>query len=95
LDDIAAVEGYDMLFFGSGDYSNAIGLVHDMNHPRIQEARKRIAEAARAHGKFAGCMLAGFELQELVEMGYSFINVGCDVIGLSEYCRELAVKNSV
>ncbi|MGQ9763588.1 MAG: HpcH/HpaI aldolase family protein [Armatimonadota bacterium] len=89
LEEIAAVPGIDMLFFGPGDFSHAVGVPGEMNHPRVIEACKRVAEVAVAHGKFAGTMGGTENLKELLDMGYRFINIGADVLGLSSYCREL------
>lgn len=47
LDSIAAVGGYDILFFGPGDYSHAIGLPGQYDHPLINEARDRVLAAAK------------------------------------------------
>lgn len=89
LDAIAAVEGIDMLLFGPGDFSHGIGAPAQYNHPVIIEARKRIVETARAHGKFAGTVGAPEEWESLIAMGYQFLNAGADVIGLSQYCRDM------
>ena len=85
LDEIARVEGVDMLFFGPGDFSQGIGAPGDMDHPKIGEARRRIAEVARRHGKFAGTVGTVETFDSLVAMGYQFINLGADVIALTEY----------
>jgi 4-hydroxy-2-oxoheptanedioate aldolase len=86
LDAIAAVPGLDMLFFGPGDFSHAIGAPGEWNHPRLLDARRRVAEAARRHGKFAGTV--GMPTPELLEMGYRFFNIGADVHALAEYGRQ-------
>lgn len=89
LDAIASLDGIDMLFFGPGDFSHGIGAPGVWNHPKIQETRKRIARVATAHGKFAGTMGAGQNLDELIDMGYRFISVGADVLALNQYCKAL------
>ncbi|MDH7602627.1 MAG: aldolase/citrate lyase family protein [Armatimonadota bacterium] len=89
IDDIASLPGIDILFFGPGDFSHAIGVPGEMNHPRVVEARRRVAEAALAHGKFAGTMAGPDNLEELVDMGYRFLNIGADVLGLNAYCTQL------
>jgi len=89
LDEIAAVEGYDMLFFGPGDYSHGLGIPAQFDDPRIVEARLRIAQVANQHGKFAGTMGTPDNVQELVDIGYRFVNVGADVVALMHYCRGL------
>jgi 4-hydroxy-2-oxoheptanedioate aldolase len=92
LDDIASLDGIDMLFFGPGDFSHGIGVPGEWDHPKILEARKRVAESALAHGKFAGTVGGLWNLEELIAMGYRFINLGADVLALTEYTRNL-LKN--
>lgn len=82
LDAIAAVEGIDMLFFGPGDFSHAIGCVGELNAPPVVEARRMVAAAARRHGKFAGTVGSAETLASLVELGYRFVNIGADVLFL-------------
>ena len=90
LDAIAALPGLDILFFGPGDFAHAVGAPGDWQNPELIEARRRVAEAARAHGKFAGTSAAVAGTRELYEMGYRFLGVGADVIGLGGYFRKLA-----
>jgi len=89
LEEIAQVEGIDMLLFGAGDFSQGIGAPGQFDHPRIKETRKRVAEVARKHGKFAGALGSAENFKELVDMGYQFISIGADVVGLWQYFREL------
>ncbi len=84
LDAIAALEGIDMLCFGAADFSQGIGTPAQWNNPRIAETRKRVAEVARKHGKFAGAPGNIDNFQELVDMGYQFISVGADVVSLAQ-----------
>lgn len=90
LDEIALVEGIDMLFFGPGDFSQGIGQPGKFDDPRIADARQRIAAAAKKHGKFAGTVGSIASLPSLVELGYQFISVGADVVGLREYFSKIA-----
>lgn len=89
LEAIAALDGYDMLFFGPGDFSQGIGAPGEWNHPEIIRTRKRIVDAAKKHGKFAGTVGSPDAIQELTEMGYQFISVGADVVGLKIYFEGL------
>ena len=63
LDAIAAVPGVDILFFGAQDLSQSLGIPWQLEHARILEARQRVAEAAKKHGKWWGCP-ADVELAE-------------------------------
>jgi 4-hydroxy-2-oxoheptanedioate aldolase len=94
LSAIAAVPGYDMLFFGPGDFSQSIGAPGDWNNPKLLEARKLVAKAANDHGKFAATSGGIGMLDEFLDMGYKFVNVGADVVGLSQYCDGLLEKFS-
>ncbi|RLD36263.1 MAG: aldolase [Bacteroidetes bacterium] len=89
MDAIAALDGIDMLFFGPADFSQGIGAPGEWDHPKLIEARKRVAEAATRHGKFAGIPGNIDNIDELVEMGYRFIAIGADVVGVGSYCRQL------
>ena len=90
LDAIAALPGYDMLFFGPGDFSQSIGAPGEWNHPQLVTARKQVAETARRHGKFAATVGSPANLDELLAMGYQFVSLGADVVGLKSYCLEMA-----
>lgn len=89
LDAIAALDGVDMLFFGPGDFSQGIGAPGVWDHPDLLDARRRVAQAALKHGKFAGTVGTPGNYQELAEQGYRFISMGADVVGLSNYCRSI------
>lgn len=89
LEAIAALQGYDMLFFGPGDFSQGIGAPGQWDHPKLIDTRKRIAEVARKYGKFAGTVGSPANLEELITMGYHFLSIGADVIGLKNYCQDL------
>ncbi|MBW7893094.1 MAG: aldolase, partial [Chitinophagaceae bacterium] len=56
------------------------------------ETRKRIAELARKHHKFAGTVGSPENYRELQNTGYQFINIGADVVGLKNYFGELIRK---
>ena len=92
LEAIAALDGFDMLFFGPGDFSQSIGAPGDWNNPLLLDARKRVAEVALKYGKYAATTGSIDKLDEFKAMGYRFINVGADVVGLSGYCNGLMDK---
>ena len=88
LEEIAAVEGYDMLFFGPGDFTHSLGFPINFNDPRVQEARVKVAELAHKYSKFAGTVGSIANRQELIDLGYQFINLGADVVTWGNWCRE-------
>ncbi|MDO8685464.1 MAG: aldolase/citrate lyase family protein [Clostridiales bacterium] len=85
LDEIAALEGIDMIFFGPADFSQGIGAPGQWDHPDLLKAREKVAKAAVKHGKFAATVGLPENLKELSDMGYRFISMGADVIGLGQY----------
>ena len=89
IDAIAALPGLDMLFFGPGDFSHGLGVPGDFRHPELIKARKRVADAALAAGKFAGTSGAVGGIREFLEMGYRFLAIGADVLGLGPYFNGL------
>lgn len=91
LEEIAQLEGYDMLFFGPGDFSQGIGTPGDFSNPLLIETRKRIAEVANKYGKYAATVGTVDNLQELYAMGYHFVSIGADVIALKNYCQTITV----
>lgn len=97
LDEIASVEGIDMLFFGPGDFSHGIGKPGQTGAPEVVAARNAMLAAAKKHGKFAATTCAAQAVPELLEQGFHFLAVGADVIGLTEYFGKLndAVKQAV
>ena len=84
LEQIAQIEGIDMLFFGPGDFSQGLGVPGKFDDPRIDETRRRVAAVAVKHGKFAGTLGSVETFDSLVEMGYNFLNIGADVISLAQ-----------
>jgi 4-hydroxy-2-oxoheptanedioate aldolase len=84
LDAIAAVDGLDALFVGSGDLSNSLGLAGQRFHPevvrRVHEAGRRIVALGKAAGtrvtteNAAGFKAAGFRL--LYENAGAFLTQG-------------------
>lgn len=89
LEEIAALDGIDMLFFGPGDFSQGIGTPGQFDNPAIASARERIAKVAITNGKFAGTVGSPANLEQLIGMGYRFISVGADVVGVGQYCADL------
>lgn len=86
IDEIAAVNGVDVLFLGPDDMKVRMGL--DMatsiqDHPQLQQAVSRVAEAARSAGKFSGIVaVTPGLLADVVGQGYQLIVGGGDIMFL-------------
>lgn len=51
VNQIAAIDGVDLLFLGPADMSQALGCIGEVNHQSVWEAVEAIAAACRRHGK--------------------------------------------
>ena len=91
LEEICALPGIDMIFFGPADFSQGIGDPSGKD-PRIDETRRLVAKTARKYSKFAGTVGGAANFDALVAMGYTFISTGADVVALYHYFTELAEK---
>lgn len=93
IEDIAAVEGVDMLFIGAGDLSTDLGIPGQWDEPKMRDAFMSIQDAATRHCKHVGIGgLAGQPdlLQELIEKGARFLSLGTDLGLLSTALEEKA-----
>lgn len=88
-DEICAVPGIDIVFFGPGDYSHSIGRLGEMGHPDVVKARRRVAAACRKHGRWAGVPASTQSVKELMDEGFLFFSIGADVIAISQYFKEI------
>jgi 2-keto-3-deoxy-L-rhamnonate aldolase RhmA len=85
VDAIASVPGVDGLFIGPYDLSGSYGIVGQMDHPLMKEARQRILNAARKAGISAGAHLVKSTVetyQEAIQDGLTFICLDGDIIFL-------------
>ena len=89
LEEIAQLEGIDMLFFGACDFSQGIETPGQWDNQKIADTRRRVAEVASKYNKFAGIPGTVDNFKELVDMGYQFISVGADVVGLWQYYKKI------
>ena len=77
LEEIAAVEGVDVLFAGPLDISAALGHIGQVEHPEIQGFLEEFPRRAARCGKASGITLRGFEAgKKAYDAGYRFIVIG-------------------
>lgn len=92
---IGAIEGVDVLFLGPGDFSVLEGIPGQMNHPKVQKAIEKIAQAAKNTGKHWGLPGVPFErAHELLEMGARFLCSGNDLMSFKLALQDLQSKFS-
>jgi 2-keto-3-deoxy-L-rhamnonate aldolase RhmA len=79
-DEIAAVEGVDVLLIGSGDLGSDLGIPGDAENEQIRVCYEKLIAACAKHGKWAGA--AGIAKPETIAkyiaMGIRFVLTGND-----------------
>jgi 2-dehydro-3-deoxyglucarate aldolase/4-hydroxy-2-oxoheptanedioate aldolase len=79
-DEIAAIDGVDVLFVGPADLSHSLGVPGQFDNATYLAGLERVVAACRAHGKAAGILLydpASFGPH--LEMGFTFVGLGADL----------------
>jgi 2-keto-3-deoxy-L-rhamnonate aldolase RhmA len=81
-DEIAGVEGVDMVLIGTNDLLADMGLSGQYEHGRVREAYARTIAACRKHGKHVG--VGGLASRpalaaEFVKMGARYVSTGTDL----------------
>lgn len=93
VDEIAAVDGIDLLFIGHSDLTMDYGCYRDFANPQIKEAEQRILAAAARYGKTAGMVLRpGMDLRDYASTCMKFICVGTD-LGLMQSAFRTSLKS--
>ena len=91
-DEIAAVEGIDVVMIGTNDLALALGHPQEFGHPEVVEAYQTVAAACRRHGKWLGS--GGVRVPELAQdyiaMGARFFLAGQDIGFMMAAARERA-----
>lgn len=78
-EEIAAVEGCDVLFVGPADLSYNMGMRDQIDSPAFIEALRKVSAAAKKHGKAAGILVhTNAHVPMVRELGYTFVALGSD-----------------
>lgn len=78
-EEIAAVDGVDVIFVGPTDLTYNLGIRDQFDHPLYLEAQKKAVAAARKQGKAAGILVHNPALvAPCREMGFTFVALGSD-----------------
>ena len=84
-DEIAAIDGVDVLFVGPADLSHSLGIPGEFQNAEYRAALERVAGACREHGKAAGILIYDpAVVPGLIELGYTFIGIGADAALVAE-----------
>jgi 4-hydroxy-2-oxoheptanedioate aldolase len=92
-DEIAAVEGVDLVLMGTNDLLADMGLAGQYEHARVREAYAHAIAACRRHGKHVGVGGLATRPQlaaEFVKMGARYVSTGTDLAFLLARATEKA-----
>ena len=79
VDEIAAVDGIDVLWVGHFDLANFLGIPGEFANPVFIDAVKTVVAAAKRHGKGLGFMPASGQVaREYKGYGFNMLAVGTD-----------------
>jgi len=79
INEIAVVDGVDVLFVGPADLSHSMGIFGQTEHPAFVDALAAVAAAATKAGKACGILLRSpEETQRFLSLGYTFLGCGSD-----------------
>jgi 2-keto-3-deoxy-L-rhamnonate aldolase RhmA len=80
IDEIAAVDGIDVISVGTNDLSLDLGVPNDFDHPAIQDAHAKVLAAAQRHGKAVrlGGRYDERDIVSAVKRGARFVTLGVD-----------------
>lgn len=90
---IAAVPGVDVLFLGPGDMSLRLGCTAAVTDPMMLEVQKKIAAAAREHGKTWGRPVGTPEdARVIIGLGAQLVAFGSEFGGLHKHLSECSAQ---
>jgi 4-hydroxy-2-oxoheptanedioate aldolase len=91
VDEIAAIDGVDVLFVGPADLSHSLGMSCPPDDPALLVHAAKVAEAARRHGKAAGVLTGDLQqVRAYKELGFTFLGCSSDGSLLISAATELA-----
>jgi 4-hydroxy-2-oxoheptanedioate aldolase len=88
LDEIAAIDGVDVLFIGPSDLSMSLGIFGEFSNPIFKDAVRSIVAAAQKAGKATGILIFNpDDYRMYYDMGIRFIACGSDGAFVTEGAR--------
>lgn len=90
LDEIAAVDGVDVIFIGPFDLSQSMGIPGQVYDEKIEHVMELVLAATKKHGKYAGIYTGSIEMaKKYRDMGFQYIIVGSDIKHFSTECKRV------
>lgn len=80
VEEIAAVEGVDVLWIGQFDLCNSLGIPVQFDHPQFQAAVTRVLDACRRYGKIPAFMVGDVASgKQLLDQGFQLLAYSGDL----------------
>ena len=91
VEEIAAIEGLDSIALGPNDLSGSIGRLGHLDDPAVNDAIRRVADAAHAEGKSCGAGLGASPdyAEVLAGLGVDWLQVGNDYEYMNRFAESL------
>ena len=91
LDDIANIDGVDVLFVGPADLTLALGIFKQFDHPDYIDALKKVNEAAKKAGKATGTLMSNpDQYEKYYGLGYRMLGCGSDSVFVNQGAVNMA-----
>ena len=93
VEEIAAIDGIDVLFVGPSDLSYSMGMFRQFEEPAFRDAIARVNDAARAAGKATGIFLTDVaQVPAALADGFQMIALGSDGGYMMAAARDTLIK---
>ena len=90
LDEIAAIDGVDVLFLGPADLSLSLGILGQWDHADFIQAVEAIGKAAKKAGKAAGVLFFDINQYDFYfQRGFRFLASGSDMVFVNEGAKSM------
>lgn len=90
LDAIITQGGFDIVFIGPYDLSQSLGLIGQIEHPKVLEQIEHIAKKAKSKGIKLGTFSDSIAMaQKFISLGFDYIAYSVDINIYAESCTKL------
>lgn len=90
VEEIAATPGVDVIFVGTSDLSFSMGYRGQTDHPRVQEALKRVVAAGRANHKFLGLPVKDADqIKKYIDWGFQWFQTATELGLMARGARQI------
>eukprot|EP01121_Diplochlamys_sp_Union-15-3_P016786 TRINITY_DN577_c0_g1_i2.p1 TRINITY_DN577_c0_g1~~TRINITY_DN577_c0_g1_i2.p1 ORF type:complete len:620 (-),score=125.08 TRINITY_DN577_c0_g1_i2:39-1898(-) len=81
VEEIAAIDGVDVLWIGHFDLSSDLGIVGQFHHPIFMDAIKKVVAAGKKYNKGLGIQPnSALEAKEWINLGFNIVSWGADSV---------------